>query len=146
MIINILFKVFISFCLGYTFALLEDPIKNKKTLILLTRIILISLLIIVIVYLWLKKGWNELVEETTLNRKHYRYFIYSETQYKERVEIEKRIGRVYKPGIVVYKGRKKQYTEVVSNIENLRYADYKIVAEGYIEDMTFTRSSHNWGW
>ena len=49
MIINILFKVFISFCLGYAFALLEDPIKNKKTLILLTRIILISLLIIVMI-------------------------------------------------------------------------------------------------
>ena len=86
-----------------------------------------------------------MVEETTLNRKRYRYFIYSETQYKERVEIEKRIGRVYKPGIVVYKGRKKQYTEVVSSVENLRYADCKIVAEGYIEDMTFTKSSHNWG-
>lgn len=51
MIINILFKVFISFCLGYAFALLEDPVKNKKTLILLTRIILISLLNIIIVYL-----------------------------------------------------------------------------------------------
>lgn len=86
-----------------------------------------------------------MVEETTLNRKHYRYFIYSETQYKERVEIEKKIGRAYKPGTVVYKGRKYQYTEVVSNIDNSRYADFKIVAEGYIEDITYTRSTHAWG-
>ena len=50
-----------------------------------------------------------MVEETTLNRKHYRYFIYSETQYKERVEIEKKIGRAYKPGTVVYKGKVKHY-------------------------------------
>lgn len=86
-----------------------------------------------------------MIKETTLNRKRYRYFIYSDSQYKERLEIEKKIGKIYKPGIVISKGKKQQYTEIVSNVDNMRYADSKIVAEGYLEDMKYTKSTHVWG-
>ena len=59
----------------------------------------------------------------------YKYFIFSATQLRERSEIEKRIGKTFKPGEVVVGARKQQFTEVNST-GNSRYSDAKIVAEG----------------
>ena len=77
--------------------------------------------------------------------KRYVYFIYSSFQYKERLEIESKIGKKYIPGIVYYKGKGLEYTEIVTDINTLRHSDAKVVAEGYIEDMKYTDSKHVWG-
>ncbi|MDD3121897.1 MAG: hypothetical protein PHC62_00110 [Candidatus Izemoplasmatales bacterium] len=77
--------------------------------------------------------------------KTYRYFIFSNTQKKEREEIEKEIGRVFKPGIVAYKGVKRQFTELLTDISKCRYADFELVAEGYLQDITYSLPTHEKG-
>lgn len=77
--------------------------------------------------------------------KKYRYFMYSETQRKEKTNIEKTLNRKYNPGYVIYKGKKHLYTEIVTNVANCRYADAKLVAEGNLEDLKYTHSTHDWG-
>lgn len=80
----------------------------------------------------------------TQNKK-YRYFMYSETQRKEKTNVEKTLNRKYSPGYVIYKGKKHLYTEIVTNVSNCRYADSKLVAEGNLEDLKYTEATHNWG-
>lgn len=80
----------------------------------------------------------------TQNKK-YRYFMYSETQRKEKSNVEKTLNRKYAPGYVIYKGKKHLYTEIVTSVSNCRYADSKLVAEGNLEDLKYTEATHNWG-
>ena len=67
----------------------------------------------------------------------YVYFLYSETQFKERTLVEKSISRVFVPGTVVIMGRKRYFTEISKNPRN-RYADCKLIAEGWKSKMVFT--------
>lgn len=83
--------------------------------------------------------------QNSKNKNTYRYFLYSSTQYKDRLEIEKKIGKVFIPGVVIYKGKKKEFTEITTDPSRCMYADKKIVAEGYIEDMKYTQPRHEWG-
>ena len=71
---------------------------------------------------------------------NYKYFIYSASQMRERTQIEKNIGRKFIPGTVVVGATKHQYTEL-SDTGNSRYSDAKIVAEGDINKMNYTRIS-----
>ena len=82
---------------------------------------------------------------SALNRR-YVYFMYSSFQYKDRLDIERKIGKTYIPGQVVYKGKKFQFTEIVEDVNTVRYSDAKIVAEGYIDEMQYTDSKHVWGY
>ena len=75
----------------------------------------------------------------------YKYFMFSSQQYSDRLAIEKRIGKVYEPGTVVYKGKRCRYTEIVTDPESSRYADAQLVAEGYLDKLQYTPSTHNWG-
>lgn len=67
----------------------------------------------------------------------YVYFLYSETQKKEREEIEKKMSRTFNVGTVVINGRKKSFTEMAKKSSN-RYPDCKVIAEGYKSKITFT--------
>lgn len=67
----------------------------------------------------------------------YVYFLYSEQQFKERSEIEKKMSRVFTPGTVIVGGRKKLFTEI-SKTPKSRYPDFKVVAEGYQTKMVYT--------
>jgi hypothetical protein len=67
----------------------------------------------------------------------YVYFLYSETQLKEREEIEKKMSRTFNVGTVVVNGRRKNFTEMSRKSSN-RYPDCKVVAEGLKSKMTFT--------
>ena len=60
----------------------------------------------------------------------YVYFLYSENQYKERTEIENKMSRVFNPGVVIINGKKLKFTEISRKNTN-RFADCKVVAEGY---------------
>lgn len=83
--------------------------------------------------------------QNTSNKNKYRYFLYSSTQYRDRVNIEKNIGKVFIPGVVIYKGKKYEFTEITTDPSKSMYADKKIVAEGYIETMKYTQPKHIWG-
>lgn len=71
---------------------------------------------------------------------YYVYFLYSEQQYKERSEIEKKMSRVFSPGSVIVNGRKKIFTELSKSSTN-RYPDCKIIAEGLKSKMMYTPPS-----
>lgn len=83
--------------------------------------------------------------QSTKNKNTYRYFLYSSTQYRDRVEIEKKIGKIFVPGVVIYKGKKYEFTEIATDPSKCIYADKKIVAEGDIEKMKYTLPIHKWG-
>ena len=74
------------------------------------------------------------------NKDTYVYFLYSETQEKERNSIEARLGRIFVPGVVVVNGQRNYFTELSRKSTN-RYADTKVVAEGWRSKMTFTNIS-----
>ena len=80
----------------------------------------------------------------TAKVKKYRYFLYSKTQHNMRTEVDKKINKVFSPGTVFSKGRWVQYTEISLTPKN-SYADTKIVAEGYLEDMKYKNPSSVWG-
>lgn len=76
--------------------------------------------------------------------RQYRYFLYSQDQHKLRKEAEARLGKNYIPGQVLANGRWKNYTEISSSPTNNRYADAKVVAEGYTDSIQFKKASSEW--
>lgn len=66
----------------------------------------------------------------------YKYFIYSRTQAKEREQIEKSIGRTFKPGEVSVGAKMAQFTEMNSTGKS-RYSDAVIVAKGDTSNMHY---------
>lgn len=76
---------------------------------------------------------------------NYRYFLYSSSQHQDRINIEKKIGKEFQPGVVYYKGKKYQYTEITTDPEKCLYPDKKVVAEGDITTMKYTKPKHVWG-
>ena len=70
----------------------------------------------------------------------YVYFLYSDQQLQERKTIEKSISKSFVLGNVIVNGRKKMLTELSTKPTN-RYADCKVVAEGYKSTMNYTLPS-----
>ena len=67
----------------------------------------------------------------------YKYFIYSINQMKFMKDMQKKMGRTYRPGIVFNKGRKFSFTELSSTGKSI-YSDAKIVAEGEVNKFKYT--------
>jgi hypothetical protein len=80
----------------------------------------------------------------TANTKNYRYFLYSKSQLNLRQEVDRKINKTFSPGKVFNKGRWVDYTEISTTPKN-SYADTKIVAEGYLEDMKYQNPTSIWG-
>lgn len=76
--------------------------------------------------------------------KRYRYFLFSQSQFTLRTTAEANIGKVYIPGRVRDRGRWKDFTEISSTPTNNKFADAKVVAEGYIEDMLYKNNTTEW--
>lgn len=68
----------------------------------------------------------------------YMYFLYSETQQKERTTIEARINRIFVPGTVIVRGKPQKYTELSRKPTNT-YSDTVIVTSGYLASMNYTK-------
>ena len=79
---------------------------------------------------------NEIVESITKN--YMRYFIYSVQQMKIKREVESRLGKDLVLGTVIVNGMQKQFTEIVTDLANVRYSDATIVAYGDIRKMNYT--------
>lgn len=74
---------------------------------------------------------------TSTNKDEYVYFIYSEQQEKLRKEVEAKIGREFKCGLVVVRGLRVPFTEM--NITGTsRFPDAKLVAQGIKSRMKYT--------
>lgn len=70
--------------------------------------------------------------------KQYKYFLYSETEYKEKQEILSKAGNEFKLGTVVVNGTRKNFTSLSNSPTNARYYDCKVIAEGYIDGFIYT--------
>ena len=73
---------------------------------------------------------------------YHRVFIFSQTQMDQMMEMEKRRG-VVSPvfGTVIVNGVKKIYTDILTNRNNIRYPDSRILIEGDIRSIKHTKST-----
>lgn len=69
----------------------------------------------------------------------YKYFLFSALYNSDRDEAEKRFGRQFNLGTVMVNGSKKEFSLISDDPSNDRYSDIRIVAEGNIEDMKYTK-------
>lgn len=68
----------------------------------------------------------------------YMYFLYSDEQIKEKNQILSTTNRVFEPGTVVVNGTRKKFTQLSDKPTIPRFIDSKIIAEGYVDQFTFT--------
>lgn len=79
----------------------------------------------------------------TVNTKKYRYFLYSKSQHKMREEVDKKLNKVFTPGKVLNRGKWQLFTEISLTPSN-SFADSKIIAEGYLEDIKYQSHTSTW--
>lgn len=81
-----------------------------------------------------------MIQETDRN---YRVFIFSQTQHDQIIKLETQLNGV-KPtfGQVIVNGTPKVYTAIVKSRSNLRYPDSKILIDGDITTIKYTKSSY----
>lgn len=74
----------------------------------------------------------------------YKYFLFSQQQYQLRKEVELNLGKNYVPGKVLKSGRWKDYTEISDTPSNNKFADAKVIAEGYLDSIQYKMSQSTW--
>lgn len=74
----------------------------------------------------------------------YRYFLFSQSQYELRKKAELSLGKTYIPGRVLTNGRWKDFTEISTTPSNNKFADSKVVNQGYLESMTYENNRNEW--
>ena len=80
----------------------------------------------------------------SITGRKYRYFIFSQKQYNERVDAKNKLGKQYIPGKVMVRGAYKDFTEISTSPSNSRYADGKLVAEGYLDELRYIMNKSEW--
>ena len=73
--------------------------------------------------------------------KGYKYFLFSTSYNADRDEAEKKFGKQFVLGTVVVNGSKKEFSFISDSSTNDRYSDIRIIAEGNIEEMKYTKPS-----
>ena len=66
------------------------------------------------------------------------YFIFSQKQYDQRMQIESDLGRTPSFGMVIVSGSPKIYTDIITDISNCRYTDRIIITSGDISKIKYT--------
>lgn len=74
----------------------------------------------------------------------YKYFLFSQQQFLLRSEVEAKLGRTYIPGKVMYKGRWRDFTEISDTPTNNKFADAKVITEGYLDKVQFKNATFEW--
>lgn len=77
-------------------------------------------------------------------KRRYVYFLYSQSQHKMCDEIEKSVGKDYIPGQVMANGKMRNFTEISSTPTNNKYADAKVIIEGYLDQMQYKSPTRRW--
>lgn len=67
-----------------------------------------------------------------------RYFIYSKEQLKERTRVEALLGKKFHVGSLIIHGKSNAFTQIVKNIDSVRYPDYKVIAHVDINTAKYT--------
>lgn len=80
----------------------------------------------------------------SITGRKYRYFIFSQKQYNERVDAENKLGKQYIPGKVMVRGAYKDFTEISTSPSNSRYADGKLITEGYLDELKYIMNKSEW--
>jgi hypothetical protein len=75
----------------------------------------------------------------------YKYFIYSKYQHDMRVEVDKKINKVFSPGKVLVKGTWVPYTTLTNDPNTVNFPDAKIVIEGNINEIKYQEPTSIWG-
>lgn len=81
---------------------------------------------------------------STNKEKRFRYFLYSAEQETLRKDIEDKVGKQFVVGEVMVNGTWKPFTQLSKTSDSDMFADAKVVAKGYIEDMQYTEPSSKW--
>lgn len=76
--------------------------------------------------------------------RQYRYFLYSRDQHKLRDSAEAAINKQYIPGRVISGGKWRDFTEMSTSQTINKFADAKVVAQGYLDKMTYTNAKSEW--
>lgn len=66
-----------------------------------------------------------------------KYFYFSSEQAARKKEIQAKLGREYKPGLVLVSGKYKQFTEVLNDPDSSRFPDAILVASGFLKKMKY---------
>lgn len=74
----------------------------------------------------------------------YKYFLYSRQQFLLRTEVEAKLGKTYIPGKVMYKGRWRDFTEISDSPTNNKFADAKVITEGYLDKVQYQNATFEW--
>ena len=80
----------------------------------------------------------------SITGKKYRYFIFSQKQYNERLEAERKLGKTYIPGKVMVHGVYRDFTEISTTPSNSRYADGKLITECYLDSVKYIMNKSEW--
>lgn len=68
-----------------------------------------------------------------------KFFMFSSSQMKMRKEVEAKLGKTYTPSLVLVNGEYKQYTEMVNDPKNVRFADSILVTSGDIRHIKYIK-------
>lgn len=68
---------------------------------------------------------------------YYRYWIYSAEQMAFQKRMEENMGKRYRVGTVIYRGKRRNYTQM-STTANSHYSDAQIVAQGDMRTTKYT--------
>lgn len=68
-----------------------------------------------------------------------KYFMFSVQQLNLRKDVEKQLGRTYRPGVVLVNGEYKQYTEILNDPKKSRFSDATVVASGILDEMIYRK-------
>lgn len=71
------------------------------------------------------------------NGTDYVYFIFSSEQYELKKKVEAKLGRRYNPGWVIQNGKRKLYTDIVTDLTSIKYTDYIIQAQGLLKEIKY---------
>lgn len=74
----------------------------------------------------------------------YVYFLYSDSQYTMRKEIEDKVNKKFIPGEVMVTGSWKKFTQISKSSSSTMFADSIVVAEGYKDKMKYKDCSSQW--
>ena len=82
------------------------------------------------------------MSDKVIDNIYHRVFIFSQTQMDQIMDIERKNGRALPVfGTVMVNGVKKIYTAILTNRNNIRYPDSRILIEGDIRSIKHTKSS-----
>lgn len=74
----------------------------------------------------------------------YVYFLYSDSQYKMRTEVESNLNKRFIPGEVMVRGDWKKFTQISKISSSAMFADSVVVAEGYKDKMKYKDCTSQW--